>query len=250
MDHFEEAMSDIAIRGAKNGGPTLQDVLIALQAQAQDADDTASILAAKVEEMASVLSESVFAHYKRNHDGIDRLSNDLALAVSERKADVSGLASELSAIHKIVDDRGARIEKAKKEVTAEHIDFHNKYIAEVAASKRKTDPDKTSFESKRRPLVMHSDSDIALNEEMRTSFKVGRYVLAALIVIAMTVAANYFVLYRGQQKSLNVVKENNATLSNLVAQQHQDTADLLILLHRGIDRQLKATPTPTPTATP
>lgn len=38
-DHFEKAMQDIAIRGAENGGPGIQDVLIALQAVNEDGEE-------------------------------------------------------------------------------------------------------------------------------------------------------------------------------------------------------------------
>lgn len=77
-------------------------------------------------------------------------------------------------------------------------------------------------------------------EEMRVSFRVGRYVLASLVLIAMTVAINYFVLYRGQQTQLATSRGNTASLTVLVRQQHQDTTDLLNLL-----RSEHATPQPT-----
>jgi hypothetical protein len=38
-DNFEKAMQDIAIRGARNGGPDIQDVLIALQAVNEDGEE-------------------------------------------------------------------------------------------------------------------------------------------------------------------------------------------------------------------
>ena len=38
-DHFEKAMQDIALKSAKNGGPTIQDVLTALVAKNDDDDE-------------------------------------------------------------------------------------------------------------------------------------------------------------------------------------------------------------------
>lgn len=38
-DHFDRAMQDIAIRGAENGGPGIQDVLIALRAVNEDGEE-------------------------------------------------------------------------------------------------------------------------------------------------------------------------------------------------------------------
>ena len=57
-DHFEKAMQDIAIRGAENGGPGIQDVLIALQAVNEDGEErheqTLSSIATLTERMVAV----------------------------------------------------------------------------------------------------------------------------------------------------------------------------------------------------
>jgi hypothetical protein len=50
--HFDKAMQDIAIRSAENGGPTIKDVLTAMRASHTDAQETAALLAEKVESAA------------------------------------------------------------------------------------------------------------------------------------------------------------------------------------------------------
>ena len=117
-------------------------------------------------------------------------------------------------------------------IRGEHVALHDNHLAleHKHAPRRADDPDDVDFVAKRE------------GEEMRVSFRVGRYIIAALVVIFLTVFVNYFVLYRGQRTQLATTQGNAAALTVLVRQQHQDTVDLLNLL-----RSEHSTPTPAPT---
>ena len=121
-----------------------------------------------------------------------------------------------------------------EEADARHMIVHAEHLVtdHKHAPRRSSDPPDTDF-------AKTGDRE---GEEMRVSFRVGRYILAALVVIALTVCVNYFVLYRGQRTQLATSKGNAAALTVLVRQQHQDTIDLLNLL-----RSEHSTPTPAPT---
>jgi len=123
--------------------------------------------------------------------------------------------------------RNEETDKRHLVVHAEHLAADHKH-----APRRSSDPPDSDF----------GKSGDREDEEMRVSFRIGRYVLASLAVVAMTVAINYFVLYRGQKTQLATSRSNAAALSALVIQQHQDTTDLLNLL-----RAEHNTPSPTPT---
>ena len=267
MDHFEEAMSAIAIRGAKNGGPTIQDVLIALQAQAQDADDTATTLVSKVEDTAKTLHKEVVSAAVQRSKDIEA-GNARVEAMLQKHLEWTDAVpmKRLAALEKsqaqcpelLVDMVKPLISASRLETEKEHLYFHNEHIKadHTHLPRRAEDPVDADHHKERDegldPLIMNSGlydaTDRREQENMRTSFRVGRYILATLVLIGLTVLVNYFVLYRGQQTQLNQSKHNNSDLVSLVKQQHQDTADLLILLHKDIDRQV--TPTPTPTTTP
>ena len=114
-----------------------------------------------------------------------------------------------------------------------HDALHVDHLAtnHVHAPRRAGDQEDVDFESKRE------------GEELRVSFRAGKYILGALVVIALTVLINYVVIYRGQQTQLATSRGNAAALSVLVRQQHQDTADLLNLLSQ---EHSTTPPTPTP----
>ena len=130
----------------------------------------------------------------------------------------------LAAVEAAVQDLGC--------IRGEHTALHENHLAleHKHAPRRAEDPKSATFDEQRE------------GEEMRVSFRVGRYILAALVVIALTVCINYFVLYHGQRTQLATSKGNAAALTVLVRQQHQDTIDLLNLL-----RSEHSTPTPAPT---
>ena len=90
-DSFERAMADIAIKSAKNGGPTNSDILTALQATNEDLDATTAALSAKVEEThkeTKAWHESVkvmvAAHIEESKVR-DRRIADLELAEEDRR---------------------------------------------------------------------------------------------------------------------------------------------------------------------
>ena len=106
-DHFEKAMSDIVINSAKNGGPTNSDILTALQATNNDADETAAVMTAKVElqhkettawheEVKTIVEEHIVEAGER-----DRRITNLELAEEDRRRNciptMEGIAKELHA---------------------------------------------------------------------------------------------------------------------------------------------------------
>ena len=131
----------------------------------------------------------------------------------------------LEAVEAAVQDLGC--------IRGEHVALHENHLAleHKHAPRRADDPKTVTFDEQRE------------GEEMRVSFRVGRYILAAIVVIGLTVLVNYFVLYRGQQMQLRTSRSNASDLTALVRQQHQDTIDLLNLLRAEH-------PTAAPTTTP
>jgi hypothetical protein len=68
-DRFDKAMADIAVKSAANGGPTIQDVLTAMRASHDDANDGRKELATKVESTAAALHKEVIEAARQR--GID-----------------------------------------------------------------------------------------------------------------------------------------------------------------------------------
>ena len=67
-------------------------------------------------------------------------------------------------------------------------------------------------------------------EEMRVSFRIGKWILITAGVVVISVSLNWLLLARGQTRQLAAIKASNSDLTSLVTQQHQDTTDLLQLL--------------------
>ena len=82
-DRFDKAMADIAVKSAKNGGPTIQDVLTAMCAAHDDANAVRDELAKTVKETAAVLHAEVV-------DAARQRAVDIAESAKLVEADLKG----------------------------------------------------------------------------------------------------------------------------------------------------------------
>lgn len=139
--HFARKLGDIAISRAGNGGPNPQDILEALRAlnddtlEREDArsrelaqhieDDRAALarIASHLESERGHVAEAVAESLRRHCDAVDTPMMLRIEALTAAHADMQA----------VVNDRGARIEQAKREVVAE--------ILGAQKVRRKEDPE-------------------------------------------------------------------------------------------------------------
>jgi hypothetical protein len=134
-DHFEKTMADIAVKRTGNGGPKIEDVLEALRATNEDADETAEKLAAKVESTRTDLSKKVEKQHVETLKWHDKLLGMLAEHVGESKVRDRRIADlEIAQ----VDRRQNCIPEMKRLIASEHDIVHTNYVASL-------EPDKRSF---------------------------------------------------------------------------------------------------------
>lgn len=160
-------MSDIAIRGATNGGPTIADVLEAIRASHKDSQRAVGRVA---------------SHLESEQGHVDKILKDHFSEASSRDERIRKLEATAAACPGVLDQH-------KSSVLEAHYDFHNKYVASVAGQqlvqvRRASDPPGEDHESDRRTYLMWVIGS-----------KVSYIAFAALIVL-VTVAINYVVYGR------------------------------------------------------
>jgi hypothetical protein len=134
-DHFEKAMADIATKRTGNGGPKIDDVLQALRATNEDADETAAALAKKVDVTRATLAAKVEVTHKETLRWHDKLLGMLAEHVDESKVRDRRIADlEIAQ----VDRRQNCIPEMTRLIASEHDIVHANYVASL-------EPDKRSF---------------------------------------------------------------------------------------------------------
>jgi len=119
-DAFDQAMADIAIKSAKNGGPTTQDVLVALKAGHDAAIETAAALEAKTEQTAATLAgqlSRIVSHLESESAHTTNAIRELTAQVNEHCTDTTAAIADLTAKReKVVAVQVPRIDRLEREV--------------------------------------------------------------------------------------------------------------------------------------
>jgi hypothetical protein len=116
-DHFEKTMADIAVKRAGNGGPKIEDVLEALRATNEDADETATALAKRV--------ETTHKETRQWHEEIKTMVAEHIVEAIERDRRITNL--EL-----VEEDRRKNcIPEVKRLIQQEHEVVHANYVASL-----------------------------------------------------------------------------------------------------------------------
>jgi len=149
---FARKLGDIAVAKSGNGGPDVQDVLEAMRALNDDTldredarsaqfathveedRDALALIASHLESEAGRVSEAVTSAIGRHCDAVD----------TPMMVRISSLEAEHRDIKAVVDDRGARINEAKREVIEEIL---------KEQTRRRDDPDDADHTSERNIVV-------------------------------------------------------------------------------------------------
>jgi len=140
-DEFERAVQDIAMRTAGNGGPTTRDLLAALVAANNDSESRHEAITAAFTRHISdeeIALERITSHLESESGHIAKMVRSTMKDHADHMDTpmmlrIEALAASHEQMQAVVDDRGARIEQAKKEVIAE--------ILREQRPRRKSDPD-------------------------------------------------------------------------------------------------------------
>ena len=164
-DRFEKAMQAIALRSASNGGPTIQDVLEALVAKAEDDDEQ------HVESMQALEeSKRVMEKHCKEAEVRDRRISELAAWQEEWERDCP-----------------RRLQRAVEEADTAHGKRHDEYVASLTAEPRRAgDPKTADHRDERRS----GEQDRQVWLMWLVGSKVG-YILIAVIITAINVLLNY-----------------------------------------------------------
>lgn len=192
-DAFDRAMADIAIKSADNGGPTTQDILVALQAGHDAATQTAAELAKKTEEAAKELAVEL----KRIVAHLESESGHTADAIR---------ASYSEAI------KAVKLEVLEEIEQRESWPVLDRALTEMCAKidarypRRATDPQSEDWAARREhagrdlddpadsQFTEHRESAFPEDEEMgdlRRAWRFGKWFVAALVLIAADMFARF-----------------------------------------------------------
>ena len=184
-DHFEEAMAAIAINKAKNGGPTIEDVLTALVAKNRDDDERAERLRGEALEAKKIAAE--LAHEAQAAGRLLAKSNE-----AEHKVIIKGLEDHLvqadayfartAKLEAYKEDSERTCEaRVRKLIESEHSATHAEHMA-AEHPHRATDPDDSEFIEKRSEVQKSPEmEDLLLSWKRLKWFII--VVVAALVVM-------------------------------------------------------------------
>jgi hypothetical protein len=196
-DNFEKAMASIAIKSAKNGGATIDDVLTALVAKNEDDDRRAEILrkeALEAKEIAAKLAagavkagEKLAADNEADHRRIID-----SLASHQTEANVRDVEiQELQAWRKQASERcEERVVAIVRPLCEElHGVVHQRHLDEShgGAERRKDDPPDSAFFEKRQSAFPEDEE----YGDIKRFWRFGKWALAAGVLIFIDMFARY-----------------------------------------------------------
>jgi len=185
-DHFEQAMASIAINSAKNGGPTIQDVLTALVAKNEDDDHRAEALrkealAAKAiaAQLASEATKAGAELAAANEADHERIIKGLDAHLVQAEAYFARTAK----LEAYKEDSERTCEgRVKKLIADEHSVVHAAHMAQLHPPERRaTDPEDAEFKERRLMMQPPELNDLLLSWKRLKWFII--VVVAALVVM-------------------------------------------------------------------
>ena len=169
-DAFDKAMQDIAIRGAKNGGPTTADILVALQATNEDLDVQLTEQHRQTAEWHKEVLDKLDQHIIESGVRDRRLDE---VESWQRHNTETCSRSIIEAVQPLLDKQDE-----------DHLTFHNNHLERDHAPRREGDPDDADYRE-RRLAAAHERGDI----DATGPTPMMTLVIVVIILCALSVAA-------------------------------------------------------------
>jgi hypothetical protein len=192
-DHFEQAMQDIALRSEKNGGPTIHDVLLAMVASDKDSEESAKALAETIEAVETHVTEELKSNRQFFKTALKE-SMDRHLEWT-----MQGPLSRLEAL-----------EKRVALIPEEHERKHSEHLSESHSieKRRRTDELETDYTICRtEPVMLTASQSSGVStqtlQDALTTWRVGRWLIAALLIIGLGWGISYWATSCAENNALH-----------------------------------------------